>query len=203
MVLILEVFSDCRVPNVFRYLFRKKILVDPEIVWHPMIDFVHLMKSEPSKVFGDIGRGHLKYKSGQMQYMEALQMKFSCHLDFTYFPFDSHTCWIEYGSVQGNSDHVVLNPAIVTYGNRTTGDAPCELNDLLFPFHIKIESLPTSRKFNPDRKKTYDYTGMYFKIDRMTRGQLLSGYYYPTASFAFLSTISYLINPDVVSIYYC
>ena len=202
MVLILEVFSDSTVLNVFKYIFRKKLLVDPEIVWHPKIDFVNLMKSEPSKVFGDTGSGYLKYKSGQMMYVEALQMKFSCHFDFTHFPFESHTFCIEYGSVQGNSDHVVLNPAIVTYGNRTTGDAPFELNDLPFPFHIKIESLPTSRKFNPDRKKTYDYTGMCFKIDRTTRGQLLSGYYYPTASFAFLSTISYLINPDVVSIYY-
>ena len=182
-------------------MFRKKLLVDPEIVWRPTIDFVHLMKSEPSKVFGDTGRGYMKYKSGQMMYMEALQMKFSCHLDFTHFPFDSHTCWIEYGIVLGNSDHVVLNPAIVTYGNRTIGNAPFELNDLAFPFHIEIKSLPTSRKFNPDRKKKYDYTGMCFKIYRTTRGQLLSGYYYPTASFAFLSTISYLINPDVVSIY--
>ena len=90
MVLILEVFSYSTVLNVFEYIFRKKLLVDPKIVWHPKIDFVNLMKSEPSKVFGDTGRGYMKYKSGQMEYMEALQMKLSCHTDFTYFPFDSH-----------------------------------------------------------------------------------------------------------------
>ena len=30
-------------------------------------------------------------------------------------------------------------------------------------------------------------------------GQLLSGYYYPSGSFALLSIISYLIKPDMVS----
>ena len=158
------------------------------------------MKSEPSKIFGDSRRGFMKYKSGKMKYGEALQMKFSCHFNFNEFPFDSQTCCIEYGNVRGSSDKVILNRAIVTYdGNKTTRDGPFELNEL--PFHLEIESLPKSIKFETARENSFFYTGMCFKINRITRGQLISGYYYPTASFAFLSTISYLIKPDVVCIY--
>merc|ERR1712008_263366 len=44
----------------------------------------------------------------------------------------------------------------------------------------------------------FSFTGMLLTIKRKSYGQLLSGYYYPTASFALLSMISFLINPDVV-----
>ena len=171
-------------------------------VWHPIMDFEHLMKSEHSKIFGRKGRGSMRYKSGQMKYGEALHMKFSCHFNFNLFPFDSHKCCIEYRDLQGGNDYVRLNRAIVTYGNKTTRDAPIEVNDLPFPFQLEIESMATLTKLDPDHKmKPYTYTGMCFKMKRTTRGHLISGYYYPTASFAFLSTISYLIKPDVVCIY--
>ena len=159
------------------------------------------MKSEPSKVFGDSGRGFMRYKPGQMKYGEALQMKFSCHFNFNHFPFDSNTCCIEYGEMKGVSDNVTLNPAIVTYrGNKTTRDGSFELNDLPFPFQLEIESMPASTKLDSDRNKTFTYTGFCFKVTRNTRGHLISSYYHPTASFAYLSTVSYLIKPDVVCI---
>ena len=187
-----------------KYIFRNYLQVDKETVtpvWYPHIQFLHLIKSEPSKVFGGNGRGHMRYSSGQMLYSEALNMKFSCPFNFNSFPFDSQKCCIEYRDLQGGNGNVRLTRAIVTYGNKTTKDAPFELNDLPFPFQLEIDSLPTSKILESYNNQTYTYTGMCFNINRTTRGQLLSGYYYPTASFAFLSTISYLINPDIVSIY--
>merc|ERR1712008_241988 len=44
----------------------------------------------------------------------------------------------------------------------------------------------------------FSFTGMLLTIKRKSYGQLLSGYYYPTASFALLSMISFLIKPDKV-----
>ena len=187
------------------YLFRTRIKVDPQNmkpVWHPEMDFEHLMKSEPSEVYGGKEKGSMRYKSGHMKYSEALHLKFSCPFKFHLFPFDSQKCCIEYGNLKEDADQVILNPGIVTYGGKkTTRNGPFELNDLSFPFKLEIQSLPTSNNFDTDRKRTFSYTGMCFKITRTTRGQLISGYYYPTASFAFLSTISFLIKPDVVGIY--
>merc|ERR1712241_361525 len=36
------------------------------------------------------------------------------------------------------------------------------------------------------------------KLKRKSLGQLLSGYYYPTSTFAFLSMMSFLIKPEIV-----
>ena len=47
---------------------------------------------------------------------------------------------------------------------------------------------------------TYPLTGMIIKMKRKSLGLLLGGYYYPTTAFALLSMISFLINPDIVSI---
>ena len=170
-------------------------------VWYPHIEFVHLIKSATSKVFGDNGRGYMRYKSCQMLYNEGLNMKFSCPFNFDSFPFDSQKCCIEYKDLQGGNGNVTLARAIVTYGNKTTKDAPFELNDLPFPFQLEIESLATSNRSDTERKRTFSYTGMCFTIVRTTRGHLINSFYLPTASFAFLSTISYLIKPDIVCIY--
>ena len=201
-LIIFEVY-DFIILTLFNYLFRNSLQIDQESlqpVWHPIIDFEHLMKSEPSKLFGGSGKGYIGYKSDRMRYYEALNMKFSCLFDFHLFPFDSHTCCIEYGDLHG-SDNVILSRAIVIYGSKTTRDGSFELKFLPFPFQIEIESLTTSGKNYSDHGKTRSYTGMCFKMNRKTRGHLISGFYYPTASFGILSLISYLIKPDMVRIY--
>ena len=168
-----------------------------QLVWHPIIDFEHLMKSEPSTVFGGSPKVFSRYRSGQMKYAEALNMRFSCPFNFNLFPFDSHKCCLAYGHLHG-SNNVILNRAIVKYGNKMTTDGFFEISDLQFPFHLEVESFRTSRKLYTDQGNTRSYTGMCFKMNRKTRGHLISGFYYPTASFAVLSLISYLIKPDVV-----
>ena len=72
------------------------------------------------------------------------------------------------------------------------------LDSLPFPFDFELESMP-----NFERKTAYNFkfsnTGILIKMKRKSLGQLVGGYYYPTTSFAFLSMISFLIKPDVVS----
>ena len=99
--------------------------------------------------------------------------------------------------ILGTSE-ITFKSATIAFGNTKTrfGEDPLVLNDLPFPFQFNLESLPAFEKTYDD---VYSYTGMLLKIKRTSLGQLLSGFYYPTGAFAFLSMISYLINPDVVS----
>ena len=97
----------------------------------------------------------------------------------------------------GTSD-ITFKSATIAFGDTKTrvGENPLVLDDLPFPFQFNLESLPAFEKIYDN---AYSYTGMLLKIKRTSLGQLLSGFYYPTGAFAFLSMISYLINPDVVS----
>ena len=94
---------------------------------------------------------------------------------------------------------VKLNVATINFGTdySSKGDPPIILNDLPFPFQFELEALPVFEQILEGA--TYTYTGMLMRLKRKSLGQLLSGYYYPTATFAFLSMVSFLINPDVVS----
>ena len=75
------------------------------------------------------------------------------------------------------------------------GDSPIILKESPLAYEFHLESLPViNRTYDED----YSYAGLLIKLKRKSFGQLLSGYYYPTASFAILSLISFLISPDQV-----
>ena len=108
---------------------------------------------------------------------------------------------MEFGDeTYGTELGVKLNAATINYGTdySTKGDPAIILNDLPFPFQFELESLPVFEQILEE--VTYTYTGMLMRLKRKSLGQLLSGYYYPTATFAILSMVSFLINPDVVSL---
>jgi hypothetical protein len=71
------------------------------------------------------------------------------------------------------------------------------IDNSTLPFEFELESLA-------EKERDYSHfrvsmTGMHLKIKRKSLGLLLSGYYYPTTSFALFSMVSFIINPDVVS----
>ena len=66
-------------------------------------------------------------------------------------------------------------------------------------YEIIIVSLPSFDWIDNIDNNTYSYTGMSFKLKRKNLGYLSSSFYYPTASFALLSMISFLVKPDAVS----
>ena len=77
------------------------------------------------------------------------------------------------------------------------GVDPIIIDNSTLPFEFQLKSLA-------EKEKTYShinisYTGMGLSIKRKSFGLLLSGYYYPTTSFALFSMVSFIINPDVVS----
>ena len=83
----------------------------------------------------------------------------------------------------------------------SSGKDPIIISDSPFPYEFELKSIPSFEK-SYDGHGNYSFTGMIFKMRRNSLGQLLSGYYYPTGSFAILSLISFLINSDQVSFWF-
>ena len=134
---------------------------------------------------------------GELEYTEEVQLNLLCHFSFSEFPFDSHECHVVYGDDVYGIEKIRLTPAKIAYRNSSIkiGDNPIVIGNLPFPFEFQLEPLPSFEKMY---EIPYSNTGFILKLKRNSFGKLLSSYYYPTASFALLSTISFLIKPDVV-----
>ena len=134
---------------------------------------------------------------GELEYTEEVQLNLLCHFSFSEFPFDSHECHVVYGDDVYGVEKIRLTPAKISYRNSSIkiGDNPIVIGNLPFPFEFQLEPLSSFEKMYD---KPYSHTGFILKLKRNSFGKLLSSYYYPTASFALLSTISFLIKPDVV-----
>ena len=171
-----------------------------DTIWRPVIEFGNLLKYERTEVYGDTSTFSLWYWGNQtLEYSEEIKLTFFCNFHFADFPFDLHECRVEYGDDALGTSDITFDAVVIAYGDSETGvgDPPIILDHLPFPFEFQLESLPAFEKVYDDLN--FSYTGMLLKMRRKSLGQLLSGYYYPTASFAFLSMISYLINPEIVS----
>ena len=133
---------------------------------------------------------------------ETFQLTFSCNFDFTEFPFDSHACPLEYGDLTYGQEQMRFNITQAVFGNVSTksGGDSIILDGLPFPFEFRLMILPAFELRNI-YNVTYSYTGIVLKMRRKSPGQLLCGYFYPTAAFALLSMISFLIKPDVVRLF--
>ena len=152
--------------------------------------------SSVSMVFPPSVRNHSRFTG------EAFQLTFSCNFDFSAFPFDSHECPIKYGDAVFGQGLMRFNETRAVFGNISTktGGDPIILDNLPIPFEIHLVSLPTFEVTNIDMD-TFSYTGIVLKMTRKSPG-VLSGYFYPTAAFALLSMISFLIKPDIVSSFF-
>ena len=175
------------------------------MVWSPDIGFEHLLMLEKIESLGGGRNSKSSYyffhsKSNYLFYGVSLQLTFSCHSNFADFPFDSHECPMEFGERLIETKDVIFNTTHIILGNKShrIGEPPIIINGVAFPYEFHLQSLPVFEKSN-SYGSTYSRTGMLMKIQRKSVGQLLSGYYYPTASFALLSMISFLIQPDKVS----
>ena len=136
-----------------------------------------------------------------MEYGEQFQLTFFCHFDYSSFPFDSHECKIEYGDENYGVDDLKVNTSTIIYhafkSKTSFGDSPIILDrNMPFPYEFHLESL---QPFETVYDDAYSHSGVLIKLKRNSIGQLITGYYYPTTSFALLSMISYLINPEKVS----
>ena len=127
--------------------------------------------------------------------VDVFQLTFSCDFDFSGFPFDFHECPIVYGDALLGQERMRFDTTVARFNNVSTmsGGDPIILDNLPFPFEFEITALPTFVLYD-----FYSYTGIVLKLTRKSPG-VLTGYFYPTAAFALLSMISFLIKPDIVS----
>ena len=177
-------------------------------IWRPIIAFEHLLSYEKTKFYGgdkvfsfwyiDLGKG------GIVVYHEEVQLSFSCPFNFEDYPFDTNECTLEFRSQDWPAKTLRLNPSNLVYESvvppikHRLEDDPMILNDLPHPFEFKFNWKPGFEKTNI-YNYNFSYAAMEIRMKRKPPNELMSGYYYPMAAFAFLSMISFLIKPDVVS----
>ena len=197
-------------------LFRDFDLTEEEskLIWQPVLGFKKLIEFKRTPMYGGsessvskVFPHPLSMNYGNRHVEEKFQLTFSCDFDFAKFPFDSHECSVEYGSGILMYEKMRFNITQAVFGTISTmsGGDPIILDNLSFPFEFQIMAQPSFKFyqiFGDDRMVSFSYTGIVFKMTRKSPGQLLIGYFYPTASFAFLSMISFMINPDMVSSLY-
>ena len=136
--------------------------------------------------------------SHYLKYHEEFQLTISCHFNFKNFPFDMNECPIYFGNDLYSTDELIFDRIKIYYADAVTsqGKDSIFIDDMALPFEFELEALAmkqTSFNFNSS------LVGTLITMRRNSLGQLLSGYYYPTASFALLSMVSFLIDPAVVS----
>ena len=78
------------------------------------------------------------------------------------------------------------------------GFEPITLDYSPLPFEFQLKALASKEKLVAGYHNV-SKTGIHLRITRNSYGLLLSGYYYPTTSFALFSMVSFIIDPDVVS----
>ena len=126
----------------------------------------------------------------------------TCEMDFSNFPFDSHTCLWKFRSYYENNKTEVLKISQIQNekdSKLATKDEPIKEQTKLLPFEIEISP-------GEDGKSELvggEYKSIAFVQFKFTRGnegreKLITGYYIPTGLFATLSLISYLIKPEIV-----
>ena len=180
------------------------------LLWRPWLKFENLLSFEKTEFFGGTKSSSFwnfqkpKKDGSKMFYAEEFKLTFSCNFSFIDYPFDSHECALMYSDKTAGLNNVTITSPEISFGNilHKEGDEPIILDHLPFPFELKLKSLPTSTATDSWGFST-SRTGMLFKMKRNDFGKLLASYYYPMASFAVLSLISFLINPDIVSYSYC
>ena len=186
---------------------RKNLQIDEKkarLIWRPIINFENLLKYEQTKTYGNAALYNfwlMGNESQNMEYGEEFQLTFPCRFHLSKFPFDSHECLIYFGDERFAMHELMIDYITLFYGSiqsieTSVGGDPLILDDLSLPFGLEMEVL--SIKENDNGGYNVSKAGILIRIERQTLGQLLSGYYYPTTSFALLSLVSFLIHPDVV-----
>ena len=155
-------------------------------------------------MFGEIETYFFQYvveQSGysSLAYAEQYEMTLSCHFHLQSFPFDSHKCLIEFGDFWYKPKFLNLSATKLAVRDHlaiTPEDDPIIIKDLPYPYEFKLESLPAFEI--PYDGTNYSFAGAVITLERNSINSLMVGYYYPTAAFALLSMISYLIDADIV-----
>ena len=192
-------FNENNKGSYFPWVLLDKAYIST--LWRPNVHWSNSIKilklpSLNQNIIGSFWYNHPNH----FFYQEYLQLSISCDMNFEKYPYDSHECIMSLTNVIGNLELVNLqNPKI--YGINETqnedGNSYEAQNDKL-QFDILVE--PLSSSFNSEFGTNYSKAQVKFYLKRKPRiiSNLLSSYYAPTSVLAFLSLISFCIDPNVV-----
>ena len=184
--------------------------IDPEEAdnfWHPTLQFDRILQLNKQSIFGQFKHPFSFWIHGsenELQYSEDVQIKFTCPMEFSDFPFDVHFCNFTLGDYEFETEEVNFDWASVSYLDENENNLYLEnpddvihINDTITPFNFELSLIkPHVKKELKDER--YSYSGFLMKLERKDRGVLHHSFFIPTAVFAFVSMISFLISPECV-----
>ena len=174
---------------------------DPNDIFSPNLNVLNAQELNKAKQFGSTDSDYFWFNlPHHLELQQELKVTIYCSFDFSYFPFDSHICDFNYGSLKLSTYVLYLVHPWVRTGLKLTKNLkePIDADKSYLPFDITIESLDNFNVYKVGYN--YSYAGMRLHLKRNSLGLLIGGFYGPTAIFTVLSLISYTINPEIVTL---
>mgnify|MGYP001195437232 FL=1 len=207
--LFLELFvswKDSRI-TVKNQKWRKINPEEANHFWHPTLQFDRILHLEKQSIFGQPKHPFAFWMlttENTLQYSEEIQVTFTCPMDFSDFPFDVHFCNFTLGDYEYEIEEVEFDWSTVTYSDNSKNilllKSPEDvifINDTTTPFKYEL-SLIKPHVMTDLENEIYSYSGFKIRLERKGRGTLHHSFFIPTAVFAIVSMISFLIHPDSV-----
>ena len=175
-------------------------------IWAPDIRFLNLINMDPIILAGKNNKHYefwlQKTEAGAlMQMYQSFKVEFACDFHFYEYPFDSHSCVLNYGMPM-YSNRTILMDSIKVLMNDTNVKELEQNEYVSIPNnHLPYEfSLTISESILVYNYGYYSPHGtIVIKAKRNTLGTLIGQFFVPTGIFALLSIISYLISYEMVS----
>ena len=179
--------------------------IDPKV--HPEIfgkqlslNFINSLSIDKALIYGEdkfqyFWHAEPHYK----EYAELIKETLNCDFEFHFFPFDKHECFLRFHNPHLITEFLKITPTKIYASSKSTNlsQNSIEIQNSRLPYKITLESIETSMT----QSTIYQYvnSGLKITLERRNIGQLLGGFFCPTAIFALLSLVSFTINPDIVS----
>ena len=187
--------------------FSVSDLVDQ--LWIPEMTFPNTVKLEKAAGFekqtlNSIQLINMPYMPN-MAIINMLLIAFKCQMDFETFPFDHHHCEWQIRSYDKGINEVLFNfPSLYTIVDGTYEEVPkdetMKVNNSGLPFDVEVQALPPTEISAGGSKFSMISIQIHLKRKSKEFHKLLISYYFPTGSFGILSTFSFFVKPDVVSV---
>ena len=179
--------------------------IDPNI--HPVtgkqlsLNFINALSIEKASIYGEDKFQYFWHDEPHYkEYAELIKETLTCDFEFHFYPFDKHECFLRFHNPQYTKNFLTITPTKIFTNSKSTNltELPIEVQSSRLPYKIIVESIEISMTMST----IYEYvnSGIKFTLERKNIGQLLGGFFVPTAIFALLSLVSFTINPDIVSV---
>ena len=178
-------------------------------IWHPELYIGNDVETQNLLNFGQnsdlITSLWYFYSEHRVRYSTIFTAKIACSLDFQTFPFDSHTCLMNFNNWIGANYRIIFgkpkvytNDGFYTEGKEIGGYEFELKTDGRLDYDFKFESLPSSTFIDSGFEYALAQVKIDFKRTDKSRTEIFGGYHTTTAIFAILSLLSFFMNPDVV-----